>query len=170
MEKILEDLSQPSPEVFGRDAVAARNHFLLQVLDSAWKETQMLLGPDPHKWSWEALHSIRFRHSLDRLPAAAELLDLGPLSRPGDGYTVNATSVGEKFQQEAGASYREILNTADWDQSLGVNTPGQSGQPGSPHYSDLLPLWNRGKYFPLIYSRKMVEMNLQDHLVLMPPQ
>lgn len=167
-ENVLAELAQPSSQVFGADAVEGRNQVLLQTLDSAWKETEQLLGPDPQKWSWGRLHTIRFRHSLDRLPEAATSMDLGPLSRPGDGYTVNATGGRDNFEQEAGASYREILDTADWDRSLTVNTPGQSGQPGSPHYSDLLPLWDRGLYFPLAYSRKMVEMNAQDRLLLMP--
>jgi penicillin G amidase len=168
IENVLEQLSNPSSQLFGTDAVAGRNQLLLQTLDSAWKQTEQLLGPDPQKWSWGTLHTIQFRHSLDRLAGAATLLDLGPLSRPGDGYTVNATWVGSKFEQEGGASYREILDTADWDRSLAVNTPGQSGQPGSPHYSDLLPLWDKGEYFPLIYSRKAVETNAQDRLVLAP--
>jgi penicillin amidase len=168
LEKILEEFSQPSPQVFGPDAVAGRNQVLLETLDSAWKETEQLLGPDSQNWSWGRLHTIRFRHYLDRLPGVDTLLDLGPSSRPGDGYTVNATSVGETFQQQSGASYREILDTADWDQSLAVNTPGQSGQPGSPHYSDLLPLWDQGQYFPLIYSRRTIEMEAQDRLVLAP--
>ena len=166
--KLLGELSESSPQVFGRDAVAGRNQVLLQTLDSAWKKTEELLGRDSQNWSWARLHTIRFHHPLDRLPGAERLLDLGPFSRPGDGYTVNATSVGKDFQQQAGASYREILDTADWDQSLAVNTPGQSGQSGSPHYSDLLPLWDQGQYFPLIYSRTKVEMDTQDRLVLSP--
>ena len=168
LENVLTELGEPSSQVFGADAVEGRNQLLLQTLDSAWKETEQLLGSDPQKWSWGKLHTIRFRHSLDRLPEAAASMDLGPLSRPGDGYTVNATGGGDNFEQEGGASYREILDTADWDRSLAVNTPGQSGQPGSPHYSDLLPLWDQGQYFPLAYSRKMVEMNAQDRLVLTP--
>ncbi len=168
LQNVLEELSHPSSQVFGADAVSGRNQLLLQTLDSAWKQTEQLLGPDPQNWSWGTLHTIRFRHSLDRLPGAATLLDLGPLSRPGDGYTVNATWPGQNFEQDGGASYREILDTADWDRSLAVNTPGQSGQPGSPHYSDLLPLWDQGEYFPLIYSRKAVETNAQDRLVLAP--
>ena len=167
LENVLAELAEPSPQVFGLDAVATRNQILLQTLDSAWKETEQLLGADPRNWSWGKLHTIRFRHSLDRLPGAASI-DLGPLSRPGDGYTVNATGGGDNFEQRAGASYREILDTADWDRSLAVNTPGQSGQPGSPHYSDLLRLWDQGQYFPLVYSRKMVEMNVKDRLVLTP--
>jgi len=167
-ENVLEDLSEPSPQVFGADAVAGRNQVLLQTLESAWKQTEQLLGTDPQKWSWGRLHTIQFRHSLDRLPDLATLLDLGPLPRPGDGDTVNATWADKKFEQEEGASYREILDTADWDRSLAVNTPGQSGQPGSSHYSDLLPLWDRGEYFPLLYSRAAVEMNAQDRLKLAP--
>jgi penicillin G amidase len=169
LEKLLDDLSHPSPQLFGADVVAGRNHVLLETLDSAWKRTAQLLGPDPRQWSWGKLHTIRFRHSLDRLPGAADLFDLGPLSRPGDGNTVNATWAGDNFEQEAGASYREILDTADWDHSLAVNTPGQSGQPGSSHYSDLLPLWDKGEYFPLSFSRKAVDTNARDRLVLSPP-
>jgi penicillin G amidase len=168
LEKVFEELSNPSPQVFGADAVAGRNQLLLQTLDSAWKESEQLLGPDPQKWAWGTLHTTRFRHSLDRLPGAATSLDMGPLPRPGDSNTVNATWVGSNFEQEGGASYREILDTADWDSSLAVNTPGQSGQPGSPHYSDLLPLWDKGEYFPLVYSRKAIEANAQNRLKLAP--
>jgi penicillin amidase len=168
LENVFEYLSDPSPQVFGADAVAGRNQVLLQTLESAWKQTEQLLGTDPRSWSWGRLHTIQFRHSLDCLPDAATLLDLGPLSRPGDGTTVNATWPGNKYEQEGGASYREILDTADWDHSLAVNTPGQSGQPGSPHYSDLLLLWDKGEYFPLLYSRKAVEMNARDRSMLAP--
>jgi penicillin amidase len=168
LEKILGELSEPSTQIFGPDGVRGRNQVLLQTLESAWKETQVLLGADLQNWSWGRLHTVRFRHSLDRLPGAERLFDLGPLSRPGDGYTVNATSVGDNFDQQGGASYREILDTADWDRSLTVNTPGQSGQPGSPHYSDLLPLWDQGQYVPLVFSRRIVEMEAADRLLLAP--
>jgi len=46
--------------------------------------------------------------------------------------------------------------------------PGQSGQPGSPYYDDLLPLWAEGKYFPLIYSRARIERETAHRLVLRP--
>jgi penicillin amidase len=95
------------------------------------------------------------------------------LSRPGDGETVNATGYDESpqsdsWQQIEGASYREILDVGDWDRSVAVNSPGQSGQPGSRHYDDLLPLWDAGKYFPLAYSRDAVESATVDRLLLRP--
>ncbi len=134
---------------------------------SARSELEKALGPDPAGWSWGKLHGMHFRHPLDQLPDAAGF-DLGPLPRPGDGYTVDATSFNEHWQQVSGASYREILDTGDWDRSVAINTPGQSGQPGSVHYEDLMPLWDRGAYFPLSYSRKSVEAATTDRLELKP--
>ncbi len=150
----------------GRDAQVA---MLRKSLHDAWSEMERLQGPDPAKWSWGQLHKVKFRHPLVQIPDAAAVMDLGPVARPGDEYTVNATGYPEdSFDQVEGASYREILDLADWDHSVAVNVPGQSGQPGSPHYSDLLPLWSEGKYFPLAYSREAVERDVTDRLVLEP--
>ncbi len=155
-------------QTFGFTA-ADRDQLLLDNLKIAATKLSNLEGPDPSKWSWGQIHVVKFRHPLDRVPDAAPVVDLGPVARPGDNYTVNATEYfDDSFEQISGASYREILDANDWDQSLAVNTPGQSGQPGSPHYSDLLPLWDQGKYFPLAYSRKAVEKAATDRLELEP--
>jgi penicillin amidase len=140
---------------------------LLTTLADAAKELKKLEGADSAKWSWGTLHTITMRHSLDLQPQAKALVDLGPIPRPGDGNTVNAAG-GSGFTQAAGASYREIFDLSNWDNSLAINTPGQSGQPGSPHYSDLLQLWSEGKYFPLFYSRDKVEANATEKLMLEP--
>jgi penicillin G amidase len=162
-------LANPEKSLFGEYPLAARDQLLIASLNSARKELAKLLGSDASQWSWGKLHTVRFRHALDQQPGAQTLFDLGPLSRPGDEYTVNATgAAGNSWEQISGASYREILDTSDWDQSVAVNTPGQSGQPGSPHYSDLMPLWDEGRYFPLLYSRKAVEGEIIDRLVLEP--
>jgi len=72
------------------------------------------------------------------------------------------------FEQTSGASYREIFDLADWDQSVAINVPGQSGQPGSKHFDDLLALWRSGQYFPLRYSRDAVDAVTTDLLILQP--
>ncbi len=144
-----------------------RTRLLLSALTDATAQLKKLEGPDPSKWTWGALHTITIRHSLDLQPVAKSLIDLGPIPRPGDGNTVNATG-GANFKQGSGASYREIFDLSDWDNSLAINTPGQSGQPGSPHYSDLLQMWSEGKYFPLFYSREKVEANTTEKLVIQP--
>jgi penicillin amidase len=40
---------------------------------------------------------------------------------------------------------RFVANTADWDQSILLIPAGQSGQPGSSHYSDQFEYWYEGK-------------------------
>jgi len=166
---VLRLLTNPDKDLFGGNPRAGRDQILADTLKSARQELEKLMGRDASQWSWGKLHTVHFRHALDQQPGAKDLFDLGPLSRPGDEYTVNATGAyGDSWEQVSGASYREILDTSDWDQSVAVNTPGQSGQPGSPHYSDLLPLWSAGRYFPLLYSRKAVEDETTDRLVLEP--
>jgi penicillin amidase len=156
----------------GRMSQSMQNHsnsLLSNSLEEAWRELEKLEGPDPATWSWGKLHVVRFRHPLDQTEGSTALLDPGPVPRPGDEYTVNATGYfGNSLDQVSGASYREILDLSDWDHSVAVNTPGQSGQPGSPHYSDLLPLWSEGRYFPLLYSREAVEKEVTDRLLLKP--
>jgi penicillin amidase len=164
-------LAHPDKDLFGEDPIVARDTLLLDAMRAAREALEQRLGPDPSQWLWGSLHSIHFRHPLDQQPGASDLFDLGPLSRPGDEYTVNATGFDESWaswEQIEGASYREILDTSDWDQSVAINTPGQSGQPGSRHYADLMPLWDAGRYFPLTYSRKAVEENTTDRLLLQP--
>ncbi len=166
---VLKYLSRPDVETFGPDPEAARDSLLHTTLAAAGEKLGRLQGKDSTHWSWGGLHKVRFRHPLDRLAGDETLLDLGPLARPGDSHTVNATGfVGSKFEQASGASYREIFDLSDWDRSLGVNVPGQSGQPGSAHYADLVPLWAEGQYFPLIYSRAKVEKESTEKLVLEP--
>ena len=168
---VLTLLAKPDPDLFGADPILARDALLVDTLVAGRRKLTQDLGPDASRWSWGNLHAIHFRHPLERQPSAGELLDLGPLPRPGDGYTVNATGFresGSSWEQATGASFREILDTGDWDRSVAVNTPGQSGQPSSRHYSDLMPLWDAGRYFPLIYSSRAVEKNTVDRLLLQP--
>jgi len=120
-------------------------------------------------WSWGAMHTMTFRHPLDQVHGGQALFDLGPVARPGDANTVDATGVGGTgFAQGSGASYREIFDLSNWDNSRAINAPGQSGNPSSRHYSDLLPFWEAGQYFPLVYSKDAVEENSEDVLTLTP--
>ncbi len=131
-------------------------------LRAALDQAERQFGPDMQSWQWGKLHQIRFRH-----PLGVPAFDRGPVARPGDGNTVNATS-GTAFQQTNGASYREILDLSDWDRSEMTNVPGESGDPESPHYGDLLDDWASGRYHPMPFTRKAVEAAAAEHLWLMP--
>lgn len=109
-------------------------------------------GRDWSTWRWGRMHARAFRHPFVRP------FDLPSVERPGGAGTVAAD----------GASYREILDVSHWDASRVTNTPGQSGQPGSPFYGNLLPLWADDKYFPLVFSKAAVEKSAAHRLTLRP--
>ncbi len=135
---------------------------LAQSLDAALDEIERRFGPDVKSWQWGKAHQIRFHHAL-----GVRVFDRGPVARPGDGSTVNATS-GAGFQQTNGASYRQILDLSDWDRSVMTNVPGESGDPESPHYSDLIDEWASGRYHPMPFSRQAVEAAAAERLWLVP--
>jgi penicillin amidase len=107
-------------------------------------------GPDPVGWRWGRMHRRSFAHPF------LNAFNLDTVERPGGAGTVAAD----------GASYREILNVADWDRSIVTNTPGQSAQPGSPFYHNLLPLWANDEYFPLAFSKQAVDRHAAKRLTL----
>jgi penicillin amidase len=109
-------------------------------------------GSDPNAWRWGRLHGRAFPH-----PVLPEF-DLPTTERPGGAGTVAAD----------GATYREILDVSDWDRSLATNTPGQSGQPASLYYGNLLPLWADNRYFPLLFSKAAVDKGTTHRLTLKP--
>ena len=146
-----------------------RHRIMSESLDEAFAELTSTLGADFADWRWGDLHKISFRHPLSNSPERRAELDLGSIRRGGDGFTPNATR-GPGYSQSSGASYRHILDLADWDRSVFTSTPGQSGQPGSPHYGDLLPMWAEGRYAPLVFSRSAVEENTAHRLLLEPEQ
>jgi penicillin amidase len=65
-------------------------------------------------------------------------------------------SYGNDFRVTAGASVRLVMDVGGWDNSMVINTPGQSGDPASPHYRDMFPRWASGNYVPFAWSRPRV--------------
>jgi penicillin amidase len=61
------------------------------------------------------------------------------------------------FEVASGASFRQVIDVGAWDRSVTMNNPGQSGDPSSPHYRDLIERWAKGRPVPLLYSREQVE-------------
>lgn len=167
---LLAALEKADPAWFGANAREKRDELLRATLAAAVPKVQKRLGDDPAQWAWGKLHVLPLKHPLAGLGTPYEkAFNLGPLPRPGDGLTPNAASMNQgQYEQVAGASYRHVLDLADWDRGLATSTPGQSGQPGSPHYDDLLPLWAEAQYFPLAFSRKKVEEVVKNRLRLQP--
>jgi len=144
-----------------------------QVLSSTLKEAterlEGLLGVDRADWEWGNLHQVHMVHTLselvDRLTRAR--LDVGPAPRGGSGDTVGNTAYHlENLRQTGGSSWRVVVDVGEWDDSMFINSSGQSGDPASPHYSDLFGPWATDETVPLLYSRRKVEAVAERRIVL----
>jgi penicillin amidase len=132
--------------------LAGRRELAQTGLTKAIQRLTNELGPDRLQWRYGRLHTRTFPH-----PFVREF-DLPEVERGGGAGTVAAD----------GASYREILDAGDWDRSVVTQVPGQSAQPESKFYGNLLPLWADNEYFPLVFSRKAVDKHAAHRLVLQP--
>jgi len=152
-------LQAPGPAL-GDDPAAAREALLRSSLRAALDEVAERLGPDMSAWRWGDLHHVRFVPPAAVLagPQLRERMSHGPTPAPGSAFTVCASTYRmEDFAVTNGASFRMVLDVGEWDNSRVINTPGQSGDPASPHYNDLFPLWAEGKYVPMLWTRTAVE-------------
>jgi penicillin amidase len=158
LRKTIERVMVP-PGEFGVDPMAARDQLLMGALEAAMAVLTEKLGPDQGGWVWgqEEYHHAYLRHPLGTSvdPVTRSLHEAGPLPRGGYGSTVNQTTNGDN--QTSGASFRIIVDTGDWDRTVGMNTPGQSGDPESPFYRNLFELWATDQFHPVFYSRDKVE-------------
>lgn len=129
-----------------------RRDLVEQGLKSALDRLAVELGPDRNEWRHGRLHASPLPHMM------ASAFDLPTVERPGGFGTINAT----------GANFRRIIDLADLDRSVASNSPGQSAQPGSPFYDNLVENLGNGEYFPLLYTRGAVEERAAHRLTLRP--
>jgi len=123
-----------------------------QALDEAATNLRTERGESESNWTWGSVHAARFAHPLlARLPLIGKRFAF-EVPFGGNGTTVNVARnwhTAESYNTVHAAGMRMIIDFSDLNGSLFVVTPGQSGNPTSPHYGDLAPLWARGEYFPI---------------------
>ena len=141
-QKLIAWLTHPD-ERFGENPQALRDSVLSVALVRAVHDLERRLGPDMSRWQYGQANfkHVELKHPLSDAVASQwrKRLNLGPLPRGGNSHTVNSTSNG--LNQSAGATFRIIADTGDWDRAVGTNSPGQSGDPENLHYGDLFEPW-----------------------------
>jgi penicillin G amidase len=167
MTRIIASLIAPDGS-YGPDPVRGRDQVIGKALNEGVAELVRRFGPDMEKWTLGSFHYARIDHPMGAAlrPDLEARFDVGHLPRGGDAYTITATGGGD--QQTGGASFKFIQNTDDWDASVGLNNPGQSGDVNNPHYRDLYEYWARGRYFPIFFSRDKIEGVAEQNLTLSP--
>jgi penicillin amidase len=163
---LLAMLAQPRSPWWGP---AGRDAVVEEALRRAHDLLVARLGPDASRWTWGRLHRTVFVHPLGRVRGLAWIFNATAPPVGGDAFTVNNAGFDlTTFDQVVVASYRQVLDLADWDRSVAVHTTGQSGLPFHPHYRDFVPLWATGRYHPLVFSPARIRQEEVARLRLGP--
>ena len=128
-------------------------------------------GPDERRWGWGSVRPLTLTHPLGAGRWLARVFNLGPVSWGGDADTINQASVrplDPLGQPDSIASMRVVIDVGAWGDSRFVLPAGQSGNPLSPHYDDLFPLWQRGEGVPIAWTPEEVRAATRDTLELVP--
>jgi penicillin amidase len=167
--RIITYLSSPN-EMFGNDFETNRIDFLKKTFSTAINTLAEKFGNNMEDWVYG---QPGYKHALIYHPLSRavnkefqEKFNVGPAPRGGNGYTPGST--GNGLNQSSGASFRVIIPVGDWDNSLGINSPGQSGDPESPFYRNLFEMWANDEYFPMYYSKEKIESVMAEKYRLVP--
>jgi penicillin G amidase len=90
-------------------------------------------------WAWKRFNSLDMFHPIGHEDLLKRFLSITDKPQSGTQYSVRAAS------KTHGPAMRFVGNPKNWDESIMLITAGQSGQPGSSHYSDQFSYWYEGK-------------------------
>lgn len=167
---IVDFLQHPDARL-GAKPIEARDELLVRSLAAAVDELEHRFGDDVTAWRWGNLHQMSFRPAVASLadPQMKEKLSPPVVELGGSDNSPHAAGFERPdFAVAAGASVRVVLDVGDWDHSVAINSPGQSGDVSSPHYSDLLRPWAEGRYVPLLYTRSAIDQAAEQVFTLRP--
>ncbi|MFI5209451.1 MAG: penicillin acylase family protein, partial [Gemmatimonadales bacterium] len=119
------------------DVIEHRDDILAESLKAAYLRAAASFGsPEGAGWLWSNRRTVRIRHLLG-LPGfgAPEVPAMGGPS------TISPSSGNGGF----GSSWRMVVEMGSTVKAMGIYPGGQSGNPASPRYLDLLPRWAAGE-------------------------
>ena len=130
-----------------------------------------LYGDAPPEWKWGRVHTATFAHQFGARKPLDLIFNAGPYPTDGNGFTV--TNAGYRvnadgYPQRTVSSMRHIMDVTNWDTVRWIHTTGESGQPFSAHYNDLVNKWRAVQYETMPFSRAAVEKSAANTLTLKP--
>ena len=144
---------------------------LLGALAEAISTLRERFGGAPAAWAWGSIRPLTLHHRFGEKKPLNRVFNLGPLPGWGDGTTVN--QAGFEFWEPlrhstVTAHLRSVMEIGNWEASRFVLLGGQSGNPLSPHYGDLVAHHQRGEGVPVHWQDEAVARHAVATLTLSP--
>lgn len=126
----------------------------IDIINLSFKEaakfvTQWKKGHGGRAYTWTAYKATAAVH-LARLPG----FSVYDIPNGGGRNILNATS------ERNGPSWRMVVQLGAEPEAYGIYPGGQSGNPGSPFYQNMIDKWAKGEYYKLNFYRKAPETTL----------
>jgi penicillin amidase len=144
---------------------------MADALEAVIRTLRQKHGANPRQWGWGRIRPLTLRHPVGEKAPFDRIFNLGPFAWGGDTNTVSQASTDLNHPSANPfiiASFRMVVDVGNWDESRYSSPGGQSGNPLSPHYSDLLHFWKHGDGVPIYWSAEKVEQAIQSNLRLEP--
>jgi penicillin amidase len=122
-------------------------------------------------WAWGEIRPLTLEHPTGQQKPMDRIFNLGPFPQGGDASTIPQASVdfSDPLGNAVGVpNLRMVIDVGDWEASRYVLAGGQSGNPLSRHYDDLLALWKRGSGVGIAWSPESVRRRAVATLTLVP--
>ncbi len=128
-------------------------------------------GEEHDAWAWGRARSLNLRHPAGDSRLLRGIFNRGPFPLGGDGNTISqgASSLDDPTAGPAAIpSLRMAIDVGGWENSRFSIPGGQSGNPASPHYDDILPMWLRGEGIPIAWEPESIRRLAVNELRLVP--
>ncbi|GAB3923792.1 penicillin acylase family protein [Larkinella terrae] len=144
---------EPNARWFDNVATKNRTETIGEIVTASFQATVDTLakrhGALGKTWAWADHKGTGIRHLIPGLDAFSALnVQIG-----GGPRIVNAAG------RRAGPSWRMVVQTGPAVSAYGVFPGGQSGNPGSPYYLNMLETWRKGDLYELLYFKSVTEKN-----------
>jgi penicillin amidase len=147
-------LNQPDAPWFD-NINTANKETMVEIIVDSFKATLDTLtarhGEVSPAWQWSKIKGTEIRH----LSRSLKPFDAPKLVTGGGGSIVNAIT------KRHGPSWRMIVELGPEPKAYGIYPGGQSGNPASPYYLNLLKKWEKGELNELLYLHSPDEPNIR---------
>ena len=167
MARLMEWIENPKIKFGSKEKTDA---YLLGTFESAVTGLAEKFGTDLSKWTYGQADykHVQIKHPLGDVVNKTMQAKLNTELKPRGGNQHTPGSTGSANSQLYGATFKIIVDVADWDKTVGANPPGQSGNPESRYYKNLYDQWVEDDYFPVYFSREKIDAAKQERSLLVP--
>jgi len=144
---------------------------LCAALEAAIETLEAARGKREDRWAWGDTRTVTFVHPVGEVAALAPVFNIGPLRVGGDTNTLQCASVdpANPTANPVGiATMRMVVEVGNWKNNRWALAGGQSGNPLSPHYDDMIPLWARAEGAPIAWTPEAVREAAVTTLEIQP--